>query len=480
MRRRAVPQVELLEHRWMPNAAPIVQIMGQQTYNMGDNALFSASATDPDGQDPSTLTYYWDFNYDGQNFNPMAGGNQAPYLFPAPGNYDVAVQVSDNDGDVTIAELPVTVNDIPPTADAGPSQVTHVGTPVTFQGNGAYEGDPGSQLTFEWDFNYDGQTFHADANGQTVTNTYTQAGTYTAALRVTDEFGGTALSETTVTVLPGQTDIALNSVTTPAGDTHVQLAYHIDAAAPLTTDLAVTLYATQTGVIDAGATALGTTTIHTTDLDLAGNPALAPGDHTVTRSTSDLGFPADRWCSQLAWQDYYLVARINSDNAIAEANKANNDAVFSGVYRVAGSEHVFVQGTDQADLVTVSRHRHTLTVTFDGQAFTYNTRSVDAVLIRLHGGDDVLQGAKSPVPLIAWAGPGNDYLEGGRRPSVFFAGSGNDTLIGHSLLDLLFSGSGNDTIVHQPVRGAFSDWWADLWWVVRVELSLWHDGLLSW
>jgi len=92
----------------------------------------------------------------------------------------------------------------------------------------------------------------------------------------------------------------------------------------------------------------------------------------------------------------------------------------------------------------------------------------------------VLQGAKSPVPLIAWAGPGNDYLEGGRRPSVFFAGSGNDTLIGHSLLDLLFSGSGNDTIVHQPVRGAFSDWWADLWWVVRVELSLWHDGLLSW
>src|SRR6516225_7589569 len=103
MRRRAVPQVELLEHRWMPNAAPVVQVMGQQTYNMGDNAFFSASATDPDGQAPSTLTYYWDFNYDGQNFNPMAGGSSAPYLFPAPGKYDVAVQVSDNDGDVTVA-----------------------------------------------------------------------------------------------------------------------------------------------------------------------------------------------------------------------------------------------------------------------------------------------------------------------------------------------------------------------------------------
>jgi hypothetical protein len=478
MRRRATPQVEVLENRWMPNAAPVVSVLGNSTYNMGDNAFFSAQVTDPDGGDPSTFTYFWDFNYDGTNFNPTAGGSAASYQFPAPGAYDVAVQVTDNDGDTTVADLPVTVNDIPPTANAGPNQVTQVGTAVTFNGSGAYAGDPGGPLTFEWDFNYDGKTFHADATGATVTNAYSQAGTYFAALRVTDEFGGTAISEATVTV-QGQTDLGLDSVTTPNGDSQVRLTYHIDAAAPLTANIDVTLYATTTGVIDAGAQALGTTTLHPGDLDLAGNPALAPGSHTVGRSTSDLGFPADGWQGSLTWKDYYLVARIDSNNAVAESSTTNNDAVYAGVYQVAGSRHVFVQGTDAADLVTVQGNRHTLTVTFDGQTFTYDTRTVDAVVIRLHGGDDVLQGAKSPVPLIAWAGAGNDTLEGGKHPSVFFGGSGNDTLIGHWFFDLLLPGSEHDHIKHRPHWAGLSDWLADLPWVINVELSLWHSGFFS-
>ena len=113
----------------------------------------------------------------------MAGGSSTPYQFPAPGNYDVAVQVTDNDGDTTVADEWVTVNDIPPTANAGPNQVTQAGTPVTFNGSGDYEGDPGGPLTFEWDFNYNGTNFQTQATGSSVTNTYTQPGTYQAAVR---------------------------------------------------------------------------------------------------------------------------------------------------------------------------------------------------------------------------------------------------------------------------------------------------------
>jgi len=476
MRRCATLQVEVLEHRWMPNAALSVSIIGNTTYNMSDNAAFSAQVTDPDGDNPATFSYYWDFNYDGSNFNPMAGGNAQVYMFPAPGNYDVAVQVTDNDGDTTVADEWVTVNDIPPTASAGPNQVTKVGTPVTFNGSGAYAGDPGGPLTYEWDFNYDGKTFQSEATGQSVTNTYTQAGTYLTALRVTDEFGGTALSEATVTVNPAQaTDIGLDSITTPHGNSQVRLAYHIDAAAALTANINVTLYATTTGVIATGAQALGTITIHAGDLDLAGNPALAPGSHTIQCSTSALGFPTDAWRGSLTWKDYYLTARIDSNNAVAESNLANNDAVYAGVYQVAGSRDVFVQGTDAADLVTVQGDRHSLTVSFDGQTFSYDTRAVDAVVVRLHGGGDVLQGAKSPVPLIAWAGAGNDRLEGGDHASVFFGGPGNDTLIGHSIFDLLFAGSGHDRIVHQP-HWDVSAWLADLPWVIDMEMSLWRSG----
>ena len=137
--------------------------------------------------------------------------------------------------------------------------------------------------------------------------------------------------------------------------------------------------------------ALGTITIHPGDLDQAGNPALATGNHTLQVSTSALGFPNGGWKDSLTWKDYYLVGRIDSNNAVTESSLANNDAVYSGVYQVAGSRDVFVQGTDAADLVTVQGDRHTLTVTFDGQAFNYNTCAVDAVVMRLHAGNDVLQ-----------------------------------------------------------------------------------------
>ena len=79
------------------------------------------------------------------------------------------------------------------------------------------------------------------------------------------------------------------------------------------------------------------------------------------------------------------------------------------------------------------------------------------------------------MPLIAWAGTGNDRLEGGDHSSIFFGGSGNDTLIGHSLVDHLFAGSGHNQLVYQPHWDLLA-FFGDLPWLLDAGLSLERCG----
>ncbi|RKY94016.1 MAG: hypothetical protein DRQ06_05860, partial [Candidatus Hydrothermota bacterium] len=53
---------------------------------------------------------------------------------------------------------------------------------------------------FEWDFNYDGVTFNVDATGATPTHSWSAEGTYTIALRVTDNIGTKDIDTTTVII----------------------------------------------------------------------------------------------------------------------------------------------------------------------------------------------------------------------------------------------------------------------------------------
>jgi Ca2+-binding RTX toxin-like protein len=189
---------------------------------------------------------------------------------------------------------------------------------------------------------------------------------------------------------------------------------------------------------------LGTTTIRPGESDLAGASALSAGTHTIARSTSALGFPTDSRVSGLARVDYYLAARIDSTQALAESNENNNDAIYSGIYRVACSERLFIQGTDQVDAVEISNTKRLLTVIFNGATYTYPTHQIDRIDIRLHGGDDTLVARDCAIRIRAWGGSGNDYLEGGSGRDVLFGGTGDDTLVGHGGHDVLVGGPGLD------------------------------------
>ena len=68
---------------------------------------------------------------------------------------------------------------------------------VSFNGSASSDPDPGDTLTYAWDLNADG--LFDNGNGVTASFTYTQPGTYTARLRVTDSKGASSTASTTIT-----------------------------------------------------------------------------------------------------------------------------------------------------------------------------------------------------------------------------------------------------------------------------------------
>jgi hypothetical protein len=77
-----------------------------------------------------------------------------------------------------------------------PSTTVTVGTEQTFYGSGTGQGS----LTYEWDFDHDGSTFHVMASGSSAVYTYPFAGTFTAALRVTDSCANPVPQQAVATV----------------------------------------------------------------------------------------------------------------------------------------------------------------------------------------------------------------------------------------------------------------------------------------
>jgi len=87
----------------------------------------------------------------------------------------------------------VTVDTVPPVADAGPDLTTYVGVAVTFDGTASY--DASGILDHVWTFN-DGQD--RVLSGVTASYVFETAGTFVVTLTVTDGAGNVATDTLTV------------------------------------------------------------------------------------------------------------------------------------------------------------------------------------------------------------------------------------------------------------------------------------------
>ncbi len=192
------------------NANPRADAGADRTVAEGLTTSYIGAATDPGGADQ--LSYDWDFDYDGVNFDVDATGPAVNWTYhddrDDPEDFVVALRVRDNDypypvdagGQIGehIDTLLVRVENVAPRVTAGGPYRGLVGQTITLAGSA--DDVSADTLTYEWDLAYDGITFQPDLGGQTVSHSWATGGLYNVALRVTDDDGGAGLAITTVDI----------------------------------------------------------------------------------------------------------------------------------------------------------------------------------------------------------------------------------------------------------------------------------------
>jgi len=191
------------------NLPPLVDAGSDQRVNEGERVIFNGTATDPGSLD--TLTYAWDFSYDGRNFTSDASGPSASKIYAnGPLKTMAALRVRDEDGGETIDTIDVTVGNVPPVitgvSNNGPvGEGSPLALTVTAEDVG---NDP---LTFAVDWDNDG-SFDEAGPDNTISNIWYNQGDYTVRIRVDDGDGGEVFATTQVSTL-NEPPIAVASAT---------------------------------------------------------------------------------------------------------------------------------------------------------------------------------------------------------------------------------------------------------------------------
>ncbi len=123
--------------------------------------------------------------------------------------------------------------------------------------------------------------------------------------------------------------------------------------------------------------------------------------------------------------------------------------LLDGPVSVGPNGDVLVEGTDQADLITiVSSSPSEIQITLNGEEFGPFDLSDGSLLeVRAGDGDDTVDGSTLiRVDLLVEAGAGDDVVTSGTGRDNLFGGPGNDSMIGSGRADLLDGGEGDDTL----------------------------------
>jgi PKD repeat protein len=177
-----------------PNGTPIPRfIASPTTARVGDKVFFDGTTSvDLDG---TIVDYFWNFG-DGDT----ASGPTVEHSYDLAGTYRVTLTVTDDRGlKATSApqEIAIGAIDLPVAAFTASPESATLGTTIHFNGLLSTAAPEHEIVSYEWHFG-DGHS----AVGPTVSHDYAAAGTYTVVLKVTDNFGLSAVTSKSVTIMP--------------------------------------------------------------------------------------------------------------------------------------------------------------------------------------------------------------------------------------------------------------------------------------
>ncbi|UCC93552.1 MAG: PKD domain-containing protein, partial [Thermoplasmata archaeon] len=175
---------------------PTAEIVAPAVVNEGDIITFTMNASSwPD----EIVRMDWDFYYDGSTFQGDASGEGVEFEYTDNGTYIIAIRVVDDDGSTIIRTAEITVLDLMPTANATLIGDFIEGNKIILDGRPSTS-YPDAIVSWEWDMDYDGETFETLYANDVDEHIYMDHGTYTIALRVYDDDGSVDIFTRTVEI----------------------------------------------------------------------------------------------------------------------------------------------------------------------------------------------------------------------------------------------------------------------------------------
>jgi len=169
------------------NVPPVADAGGPYSGDEGSDISFSASGSTGQG-----LTLFeWDF---GSGFESLGEAFTKKWDDNTSGT--VTLRITDEDGETAEDTAGYTVNNVSPVADAGGPYSGLTGDEINISGSFTDQGSADTITQWEWDMDYDGSIFNIDKTGQDITGQWADNGTYTIALKVTDDDGAVSVPDT--------------------------------------------------------------------------------------------------------------------------------------------------------------------------------------------------------------------------------------------------------------------------------------------
>ncbi len=263
------------------NALPTVNAGADQGGTAGTTLTLSATANDPDG----ALTYAWTGASSGMMSDTTVLAPTVTLPPPAPKGttFTFTLTVTDEDGETASDDITLTVNNRPPTANAGSDANVNRGSTVTLDGSGSDDLDTGDSLTYSWvrptgsaGGTYSGTVTPSDATAQSPTFTAPTGAaindTIIFSLTVSDGNGGTHTDTVTFTLKNAPPTV---TITSAGSNQYTATATDPDDDSPTFTyqwaispsSHTVTNETSQTVTVTPGGAPTGTLTLTVTDED---------------------------------------------------------------------------------------------------------------------------------------------------------------------------------------------------------------------